>query len=86
MVVHNVVEVVCNFYKELESGEKEEIKTPYFENTTLKENPDILTEYLSPWAKIYKTSLIKDNHIQFVEDLKYEDAPFVIETYDKAKK
>ncbi|MBQ3306696.1 MAG: glycosyltransferase [Bacilli bacterium] len=78
--------VVCNFYKEFESGEKEEIKTPYFENTSLKENPDIITEYLSPWAKIYKTSFIKENKIKFVEDLKYEDAPFVIEAYDKAKK
>ena len=41
---------------------------------------------MSPWAKIYKTDLIKKNNIKFVENLKYEDAPFVIEALDSAKK
>ena len=78
--------VICDFYKEWENGNKEEIHTPMFHNSSLKDNPDIITEYLSPWAKIYKRDLITKNHIRFVEDLKYEDAPFVIEALDKAKK
>ena len=78
--------VICDFYKEYDDGRIEEIKTPSFENSSLKDNPNIITEYLCPWAKIYKSSLLKDNNIRFVEDLKYEDAPFVIEALDKAKK
>jgi len=78
--------VICDFYKEWDNGEIEEIHTPSFENSTLKDNPDIITEYLSPWAKIYKRKLIADNNIKFVEDCKYEDAPFVIEALDKANK
>ena len=77
--------VICDFYKEWEDGRKEEIHTPFFENSSLKENPDIITEYLSPWAKIYKRELIEKNKIRFVEDTKYEDAPFVIEALDRAK-
>ena len=41
---------------------------------------------LAPWNKLYKRELIINNNIKFVENLKYEDAPFVIETIDKAKK
>lgn len=78
--------VICDFYKEWDNGEIVEIHTPTFSNSTLKDNPDIITEYLSPWAKIYNRKLIVDNHIRFVEDCKYEDAPFVIEALDKAKK
>ena len=82
----NLDVVICDFYKEYEDGRVEEVRTPSFENTSLKENPDIITEYLCPWAKIYKRDLIIKNKIRFVENLKYEDAPFVIETYLKANK
>ena len=78
--------VICDFYKEYDDGRIEEIRTPSFSNSSLKDNPDIITEYLCPWAKIYKRDLLVDNKIRFVEDLKYEDAPFVIEALDKAKK
>ena len=77
--------VISDFYKVYEDR-VEEIKLPSFEDSSLKENPDILTEYLNPWAKLYNSKLVKDNNIKFVEDLKYEDAPFVIEALDKAKK
>ena len=77
--------VICDFYKDYES-EIEEIHTGSFKDASLKDNPDIITEYLCPWAKLYSSKLIKDNKIKFVEDLKYEDAPFVIEALDKAKK
>ncbi len=78
--------VVCDFYKEYDNGNIEEIRTPSFKDSSLKDNPDIITEYLCPWAKIYKSDLIKMNKIKFVENLKYEDAPFVIESYVKANK
>lgn len=78
--------VICDFFKEFENGNIEEIHTNDFKNSSLKDNPDIITEYLSPWAKLYSTKLLKDNSIKFVENLKYEDAPFLIEALDKAKK
>lgn len=77
--------VISDFYKVYEDR-IEVIKLPSFKDSSLKENPDILTEYLNPWAKLYNSKLVKDNNIKFVEDLKYEDAPFVIEALDKAKK
>lgn len=78
--------VICDFYKELENGSIEEVRNPDFENASLEENPEIISENLCPWAKIYKRSIIVDNDIRFVENLKYEDAPFVIECLDRAKK
>ena len=78
--------VMCDFYKEYDNGNIEEIRTISFKNSSLKDNPDIITEYLSPWAKIYSSEMIKKNNIKFVENLKYEDAPFVIETLCCANK
>lgn len=78
--------VICDFYKEYEDGSTEETRTPDFENASLEENPDIINEYLCPWAKIYRRELITSNKIKFVENLKYEDAPFTIECLDRAKK
>ena len=78
--------VVCDFYRV--TDEKlvlEDLMA--FENTTLEKMPILLEKInLSPWNKLYKTSLIKDNSIKFIEDLKYEDAPFVVECLFKAKK
>lgn len=78
--------VICDFYKEYDDGRVEEAKVPSFKNSSLEENPEIITEYLCPWAKLYRRDLLVDNNIRFVEDLKYEDAPFVIEALDKAKR
>lgn len=80
--------VINNFYRVNEETEKqEEVKIPEFQNTTLKENKNLLLDVnLAPWNKLYKTELLKKNKIKFVENLKYEDAPFVIEAMDKAKK
>ena len=83
---NNLDLVICDFYKEYDNGEIEEIRNDSFEDSTLKENPNIITEFLCPWAKLYRSSLIKDNKIRFVENLKYEDAPFVMEALVKAKK
>lgn len=38
----------------------------------------------SVWSKLYKTSIIKDNNIQFIEGLINEDIPFTILTAAKA--
>lgn len=79
--------VICNFFKVYDNGEIEDIVLPSFKNTTLKDTPSLIRQVnLSPWNKLYKTSLIKDNNIRFIENLKYEDAPFVSEAMDKAKK
>ena len=79
--------VICDFYKIYENGKLEEICLPSFKPTTLKKSPNLLIDInLSPWNKLYKTSLVKENKIKFIENLKYEDAPFVIETFDKATK
>ena len=78
--------VICDFYKEYDDGTIEKISTNNFKNSSLKDNPDIITEYLCPWAKLYSRKMIIDNNIRFVENLKYEDAPFTIETLCCAKK
>lgn len=80
--------VICNFYRlEDETNIREEILIPKFKDTTLKENKDLLLKVnLAPWNKLYKSTLLKKNKIKFVENLKYEDAPFVIEAMDKANK
>lgn len=80
--------VICNFYKVYYPTNRiEEVKLLDFKNTTLKENPKLINEVnLSPWNKLYKRELITKNKIKFVEDLKYEDAPFVIKAISKAKK
>lgn len=79
--------VICDYYKLYEDGRRENVELPSFKNTTLKESPNLLLDInLAPWNKIYKRDLIVKNNIKFVEDLKYEDAPFVSECFDKAKK
>ncbi len=78
--------VICNFYRVEEANLEEKITIPEFKNTTLKEKKDLLLNVnLAPWNKLYKSELIQKNNIKFVENLKYEDAPFVIEAMDKAK-
>ena len=76
---------ICDFYKIYENGQLEEIRLPSFKKTTLKKTPNLLLDInLAPWNKLYKSSLIKENNLTFVENLKYEDAPFVAEVFDKA--
>ena len=83
----NLDMVVCDFYRENETGEKKKEKITTFENTTIKETPELLYKInMSPWNKLYKTKMIKDNNVYFEEDLKYEDTPFVFISMDKAKK
>lgn len=79
--------VVCDFYQVYDHREKQVVKIPSFETTCLKNKPNLLLDInLSPWNKLYKRNLIINHNIRFVENLKYEDAPFVIEALDKAKR
>ncbi len=79
--------VICDFYKVYDNGKKEEEKIISFNNTTLRDNPELIRAInLSPWNKLYNSKLIKDNSISFIENLKYEDAPFVSTVMDKAKR
>lgn len=78
--------VVCDFYR-VDSNSKEVEKIISFKNTSLKDNPNLLLNInLAPWNKIYRSALIKNNNIKFIEDLKYEDAPFVALSLLKSKK
>lgn len=82
--------VLCNFHKMLEKGDELEEITPdfvipYFENTTLAKNPNLLLEVnLAPWNKLYKKELLKG--VTFPENLKYEDAIVVVKAMARAKK
>ena len=78
--------VVCDFYRVVNDSKIIE-KIASFKNTSLKDNPNLLLNVnLAPWNKIYRSDLIKDNKIKFIEDLKYEDAPFVALSLLKSKK
>ena len=78
--------VVCDFYR-VDSNSKEVEKIISFKNTSLKDNPNLLLNInLAPWNKIYRSALNKNNNIKFIEDLKYEDAPFVALSLLKSKK
>lgn len=77
--------VVCDFYRVNSNVLEEKIND--FKNTSLKDNPKLLLDInLAPWNKIYRSDLIKQNEIKFIEDLKYEDAPFVALALLKSKK
>lgn len=77
--------VICDYFR-VYDNEIVEDRLISFKNTNLKETPKLLSDInLSPWNKIYKSSLIKDNNLRFNEELKYEDTPFVAIALDKAK-
>lgn len=88
----NLDVVICRFHKMLEKENNilEEVEPnyiiPYFENTTLKDNPNLLLDInLAPWNKIYKKDLFT-NDVRFPENLKYEDAIVVVKLLARAKK
>lgn len=79
--------VVCDFYKIYDNLDKEEVLLGNFYNSSLEDNPKLINIInLSPWNKIYRSSIIKNNKIKFVENKKYEDVPFVTEILKRAKK
>lgn len=75
--------VVSDYYVDNKNIKSEKIKS--FPITNIKNNPNLIFDInLAPWNKLYKKELIEN--IKFEENLKYEDAPFVIESIIKAKK
>lgn len=75
--------VVSDYYVDNKNIKSEKIKS--FSITNVKNNPDLILDVnLAPWNKLYKKELIEN--IKFEENLKYEDAPFVIESIIKAKR
>lgn len=77
--------VICNFFED--RGNLYGIKFKDFKDTSLKENPDLLNNInLGPCNKLYFLDMLKKNNIYFEENLKYEDAPFVVKTIKTAKK
>lgn len=52
----------------------------------IKSPDNLLGINLAVWNKIYLTSLIKENNIKFPENLKYEDAPFMVQALIAASK
>lgn len=77
--------VICNFFED--RGNLYGIKFKDFEDTSLKENPDLLNNInLGPCNKLYSLNMLKKNSIYFEENLKYEDAPFVVKSIKTAKK
>ena len=74
-----------NFNK-IEKDIVEKVTIQPFLKTKLMNTPHILLDInMSPWNKLYKRELIIKNKIRFVENLKYEDAPFVAEALYKAE-
>ena len=78
--------VICDFYKDIDST-LEYIKIESFKDNSLNKNPNILNIVnLGPCNKIYKRNLFENRNNRFVENLKYEDAPFVCKVLLSAKK
>lgn len=80
--------VVCD-YIEYEEASKEEktITLPTFDTCSLTQMPQLLFEInSSPWNKLYRTALWKENRIEFPVSLKYEDAYAVLLCLVKAKR
>ncbi len=79
--------LVYDFYREFDNKELKEEKINEFKTSSLKENPKLLLDInLSPWNKLYKSEIIKKNSIKFIENLKYEDAPFVANMIKNSKR
>ena len=74
--------VVSDFYKDF-GNHLEEIKIEDFNPSPLRENPNIINYVnLGPCNKLYKKEVL--NGVYFEENLKYEDAPFVVKALKNA--
>jgi len=79
--------VVCNYYLNTPSTELKISFPDSIDNTNIISNPNILTDInYAPWNKIYHKKLFLNDNNRFVEGIKYEDAPFVIESICASKK
>ena len=86
-ITNDNLDVVVFDYFKVKGKEISEYRFSSFDNASLRDNPKLLNIInLGPCNKIYRTNLIKNNNIRFVENLKYEDAPFVAEAINRANK
>ena len=77
--------VICDYFVDDKEIKKE--KCISFNDTNLKKYPKLLTDIeLGPCNKIYKNNLFINKNNRFIENLKYEDAPFVVRMILAAKK
>lgn len=77
--------VVCDFFEERNTLVG--IKFKDFKDTNLRETPELINYInLGPCNKLYKKSLFDDKNNRFEENLKYEDAPFVVKMLVSANK
>jgi len=77
--------VICNFYED--KGFIQERMYINFKNTNLKHTPELINNInLGPCNKLYKKELLKNKNIRFIENKKYEDAPFVTKALINAQK
>lgn len=75
--------VICDYYNFYKNETKELVTIPTFNNTNIKDNKDLLlTINYGPCNKLYKKELLKN--INFPEDIKYEDMPFITKCLKKA--
>lgn len=76
--------VICDFFEDREKLYS--IKFKDFKNTNLKKNPELINNVnLGPCNKLYKKDLFINKDNRFEENLKYEDAPFVVKMMLSAK-
>lgn len=79
--------VVCNYYLDTPSKKLKISFRSAIDNSNIKNNPDVLTDInYAPWNKIYHKRLFLNDNNRFIEGIKYEDAPFVIECICASKK
>ena len=73
--------VVCNYYLDTLSAQIKIAFPGSIDSSNINNNPDILIDInYAPWNKIYHNRLFLNQSNRFVEGIKYEDAPFVIES------
>lgn len=75
----NNLDIATGYYYKIETKEKQLFQNDYFEITNVHLNKNLINmiDY-GPANKVFKHELIKEHNIQFEEQLKYEDMPFVL--------
>lgn len=78
--------LVFDFYR-VEENTLKKVKIKDFKISNLKENPNLLLEInLGPCNKIIRRKIITKNNPKFLENLKYEDTPFVVQIIKYSKR
>lgn len=74
----NTLDIVTGHYMKIYPNKQERVNTPYFAIGNVHSRPQILNwiDY-GPCNKIFSMKMLREHHILFEEDLKYEDMPFV---------